>query len=64
MLHLGALGKYEGVLHINAQIADGALDLCVAQQDLYSAQVASLLVDDGRLRSAQREALKRTSARS
>ena len=27
MLHLGALGKHEGVLHINAQIANGALDL-------------------------------------
>jgi len=37
MLHLRPLGKREGVLHVNAQIANGALDLRVAEQDLHGA---------------------------
>ena len=34
MLCLHALGKREGVFYINAQIANGALNLRVAEQDL------------------------------
>ena len=37
MLHLRALGKREGVLYINAEIANAALDLRVAEQDLHRA---------------------------
>jgi hypothetical protein len=37
MLHVRGLGKCEGVFHINAQIANGALNLRVAEQDLDSA---------------------------
>jgi hypothetical protein len=54
MLHLSALGEGERILYVDAQIANGALDLGVAEQDLHSAQVARLLIDDGRLGSAQR----------
>ncbi len=54
MLHLGALGKGERILDVNTEIANGALDLRMAEQDLHSAQVASLLVDYRCLRPAQR----------
>lgn len=54
MLHLRALSEGERVLDVHAQIANGALDLRVAEQDLHSAQVARLLIDNGRLGSAQR----------
>jgi hypothetical protein len=54
MLHLRALSKDERILDVNAQIANGALDLRVAKQDLHGAQIACLLVDDGGLGSAQR----------
>jgi hypothetical protein len=53
-LHLRALSEGESVLHVDAQIAYGALDLRVAEQDVHSAQVPCLLIDDGRLGSAQR----------
>lgn len=54
MLHLRPVGKREGVLYVNAQIANGALDLRVAEEDLHGAQVACLLINDGRLGSVQR----------
>src|ERR1700722_362869 len=54
MLHLCAFGERERILYIDAQIANGALDFRVAEQDLHRAQVASLLVDDGRLGPAER----------
>jgi len=54
LLHLRALGEGECILYVDAQIANGALDLRVAEQDLHSAQVTCLLIDDGCLRSAQR----------
>jgi hypothetical protein len=53
-LHLPALCEGERVLHVDAQIANGAFDLRVAEQDLHGAQVPRLLIDDGRLGSAQR----------
>jgi len=37
MLHVRSLGKREGVFYINAQIANGALNLRVTEQDLNSA---------------------------
>jgi hypothetical protein len=52
-LHLRALSEGERILYVDAQIAYGALDLCVAEQDLHSAQVPCLPVYDGRLGSAQ-----------
>lgn len=54
MLHLRALSEGERVLYVDAKIANRALDFRVAEQDLHGAQVACLLVDDGRLGSAQR----------
>ena len=53
-LHLRALSEGERILYVDAQIAYGALDLCVAEQDLHSAQVPCLPIYDGRLGSAQR----------
>jgi len=32
MLHLGALSQRESVLDIDAEVADRALDFCVAEQ--------------------------------
>jgi hypothetical protein len=49
MLHLGALSQRESVLDIDAEVANRALDLRMAEQDLHGTQVSSLLVDDGRL---------------
>ena len=37
MLHLRPLGEREGVLYVNSQIANGTLDLRVAEQDLRGA---------------------------
>ena len=54
LLHLGALGESERILYIDAQISNGAFNLSVTQQNLHGAQVASLLVNDGRFGSAQR----------
>ena len=54
MLRLRGLSKGERILYVDAEIANGALDLRVAEQNLHSAQVACLLIDDGRLGSAQR----------
>lgn len=52
MLNLHALREHQGILHINAKIANRCLDLGMAKQDLYGAQIAGLLVDEGCLRSA------------
>jgi hypothetical protein len=54
MLHLGALSQRESVLDIDAEVANRALDLRMAEQDLHGTQVTCLLVDDGRLGSAER----------
>jgi len=48
-LDLCPLGKPHSIFNINAEIPHGALDFGVAQQDLPGAQIARLLVDDGRL---------------
>jgi hypothetical protein len=53
MLHLRTLSQSEGILDIDAEVADRALDLRMAKQDLHGAQVSRLLVDDGRLGSAE-----------
>src|ERR1700722_11676037 len=51
MLYLRALSEGERILDVDAQIANGALDLRVAK---HGAKIACLLVDDGGLGSAQR----------
>src|SRR5260221_14064692 len=53
-LHLCAFGEGERILYVDAQIANGTLDLRVAEQDLHGTQVTCLLIDDGCLGSAQR----------
>jgi hypothetical protein len=53
MLHLRALGQREGILDIDAEIADRALNFRVAEQDLHGTQVSRLLVDDRRFRPAE-----------
>ncbi|BAE52453.1 hypothetical protein amb3649 [Paramagnetospirillum magneticum AMB-1] len=54
VLYFGTFGKMQRVLYVDAKVADRALDFGVAKQDLHGAQVARLLVDDGRLGAAQR----------
>jgi hypothetical protein len=51
-LHLRALSEGQRVFYVDAEIANGAFDFRMAEQDLYSAQVAGLFIDDGRLGSA------------
>jgi hypothetical protein len=47
MLNLRALCESERILDVHTEIADRALDLGVAEEDLHGAQVAGLFVDDG-----------------
>ena len=53
MPHLRAFSQREGILDIDAEVADRALDLRMAEQDLHGTRVTCLLVDDRRLRSAK-----------
>src|SRR5215472_917419 len=46
-VNLFCCGK--GIIDLNAQIPDGALDLCMSQQQLHGAQVAGSTVDERRL---------------
>ena len=43
---LGALRENEGILDIDAKVADRALDLRVAEQDLHRTEIARSLVDE------------------
>ena len=52
-LYLRTFGKVERVFYINAEVANCALDLRVAKQNLNSAQVSRRLVDDRRLRRSE-----------
>ena len=54
MLYLRAFSERERILDVDAQVPNGALDFRVAEQDLHSAQVARLLVDDRGLGSSSR----------
>ena len=54
MLHLRSFRESECILHVDAKIADRALDLRVAEQDLHGTEITRPLVDDGRLRPAER----------
>jgi hypothetical protein len=42
------------VIDLNAQISDGALDLCVAEQELDGPKIAGAPIDQRRLRSSER----------
>ena len=44
----------EGVIDLDTQVTDGALDPRVAEQELHRAQIAGTAVDQRRLRPAQR----------
>ena len=43
----------ERVIDLNAQISDGALDLCVAEQELDGPKIAGAPIDQRRLRSSE-----------
>jgi hypothetical protein len=51
---LDLLGECEGVLDLDAEVLDGALDLGVTEQQLYCPEVARALVDLSRLGTAER----------
>lgn len=53
-LDFGAFSEMQRVFNVDAEVADRALDFGVAKQNLHGAQIAGLLVDDGRLGAAQR----------
>jgi hypothetical protein len=50
---LNLLGNRQGIIDFDAKITDGAFDLGVTEQQLYSSQVSSLSVDQCRLGSAK-----------
>ncbi len=50
---IGLLGQDQGVVDLDAEVADGALQLGVAEQELTGAQVAGALVDQRHLGAAQ-----------
>ena len=51
---LDLLGNAERVVNLDAEIADGAFELCVSKQQLNRSQVPRLLVDLGRFRPSHR----------
>lgn len=52
-LNLGPLRQLQRVLYVNAKVPDGALNLCVAEQNLNRKQIARGFVDDGCFRPAE-----------
>jgi len=50
---LNLLRYRERVIDLNAQISDGALDLCVAEQELDGPKIAGAPIDQRRLRSPE-----------
>ena len=53
-LDLGLLGDLQRVIHLYAEVPDGALQLGVAKQQLNGSQVLRAFVDQGRFRSPHR----------
>ncbi len=51
-LHFGLLRQLQGVLYLDAKVANRALELRVAQQELHSAQVFGPPINQRRLRAA------------
>ena len=49
-LHLGLLRQLQGVFYLDAKVANRALELRVAQQELHGAQVLRLPINQRRLR--------------
>ncbi|SMD14315.1 hypothetical protein SAMN06297251_1418 [Fulvimarina manganoxydans] len=54
ILYLGPFGKGQSIFDIDAKIANGALDLRMTEKDLNRSQVAGRLLDNRRLRPAER----------
>ena len=50
---LDLLGDCQGIIYFDAEIADGAFDLRMPEQELHGPQVAGLPVDQGCLGSAE-----------
>ena len=48
------LGNGKGVIHLDAKVANRALDLAVPKKQLHSSQIARAAVDQRRLGSAKR----------
>jgi hypothetical protein len=54
MLNFRALCEGERTFHVDAEVPNGAFDLCMAEQYLHRTQVTCLLIDDRCLGSAKR----------
>ena len=52
-LDINLFGDGKGIIDINAQVANHALDFRVSAKQLYGAQIARLLVDESRFRPPQ-----------
>ncbi len=48
------LSNRQRVVHLDPEIADGALNLRVTQEQLHGSQIAGLAIDQRRFRSAKR----------
>jgi hypothetical protein len=53
VLEVNLFGNRQGVINLDAKIANGAFELCVTKQNLNGAQISCLPVNQGRLGSAQ-----------
>ena len=53
-LNLGALGQFKGIFDIDAEVANGALNLRMTEENLNCSRIACRLIDDGGLCSPKR----------
>jgi hypothetical protein len=53
-LYVGLLSHFQGVVHLNAEVTDRALQLRVPEEDLNGPQVLRPAVDQGCLRPPER----------
>jgi hypothetical protein len=53
-LNLRSFGQRQSIFDLDAKVADCCLDLGVTEQDLHGSEISSLLVDQSRLRPAER----------
>lgn len=53
-LKVDLLGHIQGIIYLNPEITDSALEFRMAKEELYCAQVPGLPIDLGRLRTPHR----------
>ena len=58
MSDVDLLGNGKSVIHLNAEVSNGAFDLAVPKKQLHRSQIARAAVDQRRLSSAKRMGTK------